>query len=85
MHKLHLLNTQKVMFYLIETLSLVEFSIVPVKDILGIHHIFFLRCAQMKILPIGKNRLEGTAPFSHPKPKKKPRNPYRNRWKPAGF
>ena len=24
-------------------------------------------------------RLEGTAPFSHPKPKKKPRNPYKNR------
>ena len=34
MHKLDLLNTQKVMFYLIETLSLMEFNIVSVKDIL---------------------------------------------------
>ena len=25
------------------------------------------------------NRVQGTAPFSHPKPKKKPRYPYRNR------
>ena len=31
------------------------------------------------------SRLQGTAPFSHPKPKKKPRYPYRNRKKPAGF
>ena len=30
-------------------------------------------------------RLQGTAPFLHPKPKKKPRYPYTNRKKPAGF
>ena len=31
------------------------------------------------------NRLQQTAPFSHPKPKKKPRYPYRNRKKPNEY
>ena len=41
------------------TTSLSPHPIVPVKDILGIHHIFFRRCAKMKISTIVKTKAQG--------------------------